>query len=80
MITCAVYIALEGRGLYYDSTQQLADTADNFTKEQNQTTQVMPKVRRSKKRPPEGWELIEPTLDELDQKMREGKFITCCVV
>lgn len=35
----------------------------------------MPKVRRSKKAPPEGWELIEPTLDELDQKMREGKFI-----
>lgn len=35
----------------------------------------MPKVRRSKKRPPEGWELIEPTLDELDQKMREGKFV-----
>lgn len=32
----------------------------------------MPKVRRSKKPPPEGWELIEPTLDELDQKMREG--------
>ena len=34
---------------------------------------VMPKVRRSRKPPPEGWELIEPTLDELDQKMREGK-------
>ena len=33
----------------------------------------MPKVRRSRKPPPEGWELIEPTLDELDQKMREGK-------
>lgn len=32
----------------------------------------MPKVRRSKKAPPEGWELIEPTLDELEQKMREG--------
>lgn len=32
----------------------------------------MPKVRRSKKSPPEGWELIEPTLDELEQKMREG--------
>ena len=32
----------------------------------------MPKVRRSKKAPPEGWELIEPTLDELDAKMREG--------
>lgn len=35
----------------------------------------MPKVRRSRRRPPEGWELIEPTLDELDQKMREGKEI-----
>ena len=34
----------------------------------------MPKVRRSKKAPPEGWELIEPTLDELDAKMREGMF------
>ena len=33
----------------------------------------MPKVRRSKHPPPEGWELIEPTLDELEQKMREGK-------
>ncbi len=34
---------------------------------------IMPKVKRSRKRPPEGFELIEPTLDELDQKMREGK-------
>jgi len=33
----------------------------------------MPKVRRSKKPPPDGWELIEPTLEELEQKMREGK-------
>ena len=33
----------------------------------------MPKVRRSKKKAPEGWELIEPTLEELDQKMREGE-------
>ena len=31
----------------------------------------MPKVKRSRKPPPEGWELIEPTLEELDQKMRE---------
>lgn len=36
---------------------------------------VMPKVRRSRKSPPEGWELIEPTLEELEQKMREGNFI-----
>lgn len=35
----------------------------------------MPKVRRSKKSPPEGWELIEPTLEELEQKMREGILI-----
>ena len=33
----------------------------------------MPKVRRSRKKHPEGWELIEPTLEELDQKMKEGK-------
>ena len=33
----------------------------------------MPKVKRSRKRPPEGWELIEPTLDELEAKLREGK-------
>ena len=34
----------------------------------------MPKIRRNKnKTPPEGWELIEPTLDELDQKMREAE-------
>lgn len=32
----------------------------------------MPKVRRSRKQPPDGWELIEPTLEELEQKMREG--------
>lgn len=38
--------------------------------------EAMPKVKRSRKPPPDGWELIEPTLDELDQKMREGE----CVV
>ena len=32
----------------------------------------MPKIKRSRKPPPDGWELIEPTLDELDAKMREG--------
>lgn len=35
----------------------------------------MPKVRRSRKPPPDGWELIEPTLEELEQKMREGQSI-----
>lgn len=33
----------------------------------------MPKIRRSKKPPPEGWELIEPTLEELEAKMREAE-------
>lgn len=37
----------------------------------------MPKVKRSRKAPPDGWELIEPTLDELDQKMREGELSSC---
>lgn len=36
--------------------------------------EAMPKVKRSRKPPPDGWELIEPTLDELDQKMREGEW------
>ena len=34
---------------------------------------IMPKVKRSRKPPPEGFELIEPTIEELEQKMREGK-------
>ena len=33
---------------------------------------AMPKIRTSKTKYPEGWELIEPTLRELEQKMREG--------
>uniref|UniRef100_A0A672N5Q3 Protein BUD31 homolog n=1 Tax=Sinocyclocheilus grahami TaxID=75366 RepID=A0A672N5Q3_SINGR len=37
----------------------------------------MPKVKRSRKPPPDGWELIEPTLDELDQKMREELYEYC---
>ena len=37
-------------------------------------TAIMPKVRRqNKKPPPEGWELIEPTLEELEAKMREAE-------
>eukprot|EP01094_Clydonella_sp_ATCC50884_P020339 TRINITY_DN4204_c0_g2_i1.p2 TRINITY_DN4204_c0_g2~~TRINITY_DN4204_c0_g2_i1.p2 ORF type:complete len:147 (-),score=47.56 TRINITY_DN4204_c0_g2_i1:351-791(-) len=33
----------------------------------------MPKVKRSRKRPPEGWELIEGTLDDLERQMREAE-------
>jgi len=33
----------------------------------------MPKIKRSHKPPPEGWDLIEPTLKELEQKLRDGK-------
>lgn len=36
----------------------------------------MPKVRTVRNRarqPPEGWDLIEPTIDELDAKMREAE-------
>lgn len=32
----------------------------------------MPKIKTSRVKYPEGWELIEPTLRELEQKMREG--------
>lgn len=40
----------------------------------------MPKVKRSRKPPPDGWELIEPTIDELDQKMREGENINSLMI
>ena len=33
----------------------------------------MPKVKRSKKPPPEGWELIEPTLMEMLNMMRDAE-------
>lgn len=32
----------------------------------------MPKIKTSRVKYPEGWELIEPTIRELDAKMREG--------
>lgn len=32
----------------------------------------MPKIKTSRVKYPEGWELIEPTLRDLDAKMREG--------
>ena len=37
----------------------------------------MPKVKRGNKPPPEGFELIEPTLEELHLKMRQG--ISTCI-
>lgn len=33
----------------------------------------MPKVRTNRITYPDGWELIEPTLSELEAKMREGE-------
>jgi bud site selection protein 31 len=33
----------------------------------------MPKIKRGQKEPPQGWDLIEPTLNELDKKMREAE-------
>lgn len=33
---------------------------------------TMPKVKTNRVKIPEGWELIEPTLLELQAKMREG--------
>lgn len=39
----------------------------------------MPKVRTSRTVYPEGWELIEPTLRDLETKMREGMYVCVCV-
>ena len=42
--------------------------------QQSNNNPTMPKVRTGRtKKAPEGWELIEPTLTELQQKMKEGK-------
>ena len=52
--------------------------AFQYVEQENALTEtgiIMPKVKRSRKPPPDGWELIEPTIDELDQKMREGLLI-----
>lgn len=40
----------------------------------------MPKVKTNRVKYPEGWELIEPTLRELQGKMREGVLLSsiCC--
>ena len=43
--------------------------------EEEEEEAAMPKVRTSKIQYPEGWELIEPTLRDLENKMREGKFV-----
>ena len=40
---------------------------------------TMPRVRRSRTpKAPEGFELVKPTLDEFDKKMREGLLLFCC--
>lgn len=36
----------------------------------------MPKVLTSKKRPPVGWETIEPTIMEMEQRMRDSEWPT----
>lgn len=38
----------------------------------------MPKIKTSRVKYPEGWELIEPTLRDLEAKMREGMHI--CII
>ncbi|KAK1628687.1 hypothetical protein QYE76_003002 [Lolium multiflorum] len=35
---------------------------------------IMPKIKTSGVKYPDGWELIEPTLSELHSRMREGQF------
>jgi hypothetical protein len=39
----------------------------------------MPKVRRSRKERPKDFDLIEETLESMEQKMREGKITKKCL-
>ncbi|KAF3669676.1 Protein BUD31 -like protein [Capsicum annuum] len=41
--------------------------------EDEEVSKVMPKVKTNRVKYPEGWELIEPTLSELQAKMREAE-------
>lgn len=36
----------------------------------------MPKIKTSQKPPPDGWELMEPTLTEMERKMRDGNIFS----
>ena len=38
-----------------------------------QVMSIATKLRRMRKTPPEGWDLIEPTLEEFEAKMREAE-------
>src|SRR5687767_2965234 len=40
----------------------------------------MPKLPPGKTKAPEGWELIEPTLEEFAQKMRDGEYYVNLVI
>jgi hypothetical protein len=39
----------------------------------------MPKVRTTKQKPPAGWELLEPTILQLEQRMRDGSLRFVCL-
>ena len=41
-------------------------------KKKKKKLRIMPKVNIKKKKKPEGWDIIEDTLDQFQSKMREG--------
>jgi len=63
-LLCIAWLKTTIVGVFIALTYQLTATHGN-------NTLAMPKAKFSRKKPPEGYELIEPTLDELDKKMRE---------
>ena len=49
-----------------------------FSSNKHTSWDKMPKIKTSRVKYPDGWELIEPTLRDLEAKMREGVHI--CVI
>lgn len=52
--------------VFYVGTESVCSTTFTYLR--------MSKVGRSRKAPPDGWEIIEPALDELNRNMREGQY------
>lgn len=63
---CAWFIEQSGGGLLFP------DLREPFLWLFRAPGSGMPKVKTNRVKYPEGWELIEPTLRELQAKMREG--------
>uniref|UniRef100_A0A914NQQ1 Protein BUD31 homolog n=1 Tax=Meloidogyne incognita TaxID=6306 RepID=A0A914NQQ1_MELIC len=55
------------------SLNEYSEGKDERLEIESEETEEATKLRRIRKKPPEGWDLIEPTLEEFEAKMREAE-------